>query len=564
MNLRRCAARAVLAGLVACAFVHPAPAQPAAPDIRLVLAGDGPAVFVTDAGLGKGYAALRAELTGPPYRAVTIRVIDRSPRAIPGSLGLALAGIDGAPAMLGGDTGIGAVGGTVEAAGTVVTTATEADARTQSATLVFGEPLGPRRLLVLYDGVPLTRFSAGELEARFTLTDGKSLVRRARFTAQPRVTTVFPGMQAAFAAKFGRKDPPPALAVAVSQTIANHSFGTGIPSKDINNRIYAGLDDIVMMCVGGGAFTGIGFPLPASQGAHPVISGLATLNLRDDPNAQMVYASDRTCAGCEAPGGTGIVALDSSPTEGIGSDSLPERIHRVELAAGSAALKDGPRGIVAFGPRQGSPSRTGSLFVALRGGIARIDLAEGDAGRYRAAGPAVPIAAGTRFSFGDAPHVGMALDAAFGRATRLYVADPGTKSVRAIRLADGTVSTVAGFPAVPSGLTVDPFSGTIYVSLGTLGAIYAVEPGAQPRLVAGEPGVVGASDGFGLAPYALQAAGGAAVVGAEAGPKWTTLLPANTQLDQARARLTAPGALTFEPQSASLVALDGSRMLFVR
>ena len=279
--------------------------------------------------------------------------------------------------------------------------------------------------------------------------------------------------------------------VGVSLTWNGASFGTGVPfgpgatfASQVEksgfdptvdtNRIFLGSGDSVLQYVSGGAYTGVALPLPR-QARGPIISGLATLNLNDDPHRQMIYVSDMASTDLR------VVAFDSDPFTGITSNAASRGINVVSLRQGTLSHVLGPAlGIASIGPRQGAKSSMGTLFVATPSAIYALDLAEdGTGARFRV--DRIRRIASHRF--GRLP-VGLVADRLFERATALYVGDQLSRSLLRVDLQSGAVTTYARLRGAPAGITVDPFSGVVYVAVPATNAVYAVPPSGNPRIAA--------------------------------------------------------------------------------
>jgi hypothetical protein len=295
------------------------------------------------------------------------------------------------------------------------------------------------------------------------------------------VTTVSPGP--AVPALFGSP------VVGVSLTWNGASFGTGVPfgpgatfASQVEksgfdpavdtNRIFLGSGDVVLQYVSDGGYTGVALPLPREP-RGPIISGLATLNLNDDPHHQMIYVSDMASTDLR------VVAFDSDPFTGITSNAASRGINVVNLRPGKFSHVRGPAlGIASIGPRQGARSRVGTLFVATRDGIYALDLMDdGPNARFTAA----RIRTIAHLHLGMRA-VGLAVDRLFQPATTVYVGDQLSRSVKRIDLRSGEVTTYAHLPGPPTGLTVDPFTGVLYVAVPKLNAVYAIWANGRSRV----------------------------------------------------------------------------------
>ncbi len=174
------------------------------------------------------------------------------------------------------------------------------------------------------------------------------------------------------------------------------------------------------------------------------------------------------------------------------------------LGALSAGSSDGPASSARFFAVQGIAVAGGTAYVADTDNhtIRAVDLGSGAVTTLAGAAGQASYADGTG---GDARFntpIGLALDAA---GQHLYVADSGNRSIRAVELASGAVTTLptngapgSGFARfnAPSGLARD---GThLYVSDSSDHVIVAVDLGTNlVSAVAGTPRVAGANDGVG-------------------------------------------------------------------
>jgi len=405
----------------------------------------------------------------PGVSNVDLRLVDRSPSAFPATLVLV---VDGAQRAL----------------SQAVPTAAEVDAGTMSASASLLGAIGHRNIVVLYNGVGASHFTRASLIAKYRYRS-RATTSSLVILYRPNVTTAAPGTVV------------PALSgspfVAVSLSRNGRTFGTGIPfgpgmtfenqveksgydPRVDTNRIFLGSGDLLLQYVGGGAYSGVELALPQNA-RKPLIAGLATLNLADDPQRPMVYVADMACGACRERDDLGIVSFDAAPFEGVAGDSILSGINLVRLANSSTARVRGPvLGICAIGPRQGSPSQTGTLLVATRNGIYALDLAEH---RQNARFQVNHVRRVARLRLGAAP-TGVVADHLFARANAIFVGDAADRVVRRVDLRSGAVTTYAHFPGSPSGITVDPFSGILYVAVPALRAVYAVPPNGSPRIAA--------------------------------------------------------------------------------
>lgn len=285
---------------------------------------------------------------------------------------------------------------------------------------------------------------------------------------------------------------------------------------------------------------------------------IGALAILADGVRSILFATDLACTTCSAPGGTGIFAMDAR--SGIG-----EFTSVVATASGGASRTPAPTslGIAAISRRQGAATAAGALFLAARDSVYRIELASdaaetplrsptglqlvagsgsaGGAGAGSGDGPGLKA----RFNFGAHQHVGMAFDDVFGRASALFVTDPENRSIRKIDLADGSVSTYARLPGAPEDIVTDAFSGSIYVSIPSQGAIYVIEPDRIPRL------------------FANGTAAAATVSATLAdGPRFANLpLIARPQSGLDATLAPEVDRIAFDPQSASIVVTSPSGSL---
>jgi hypothetical protein len=528
------------------------------------------------------YVALLVDLPKDVSDDITIQLVDKSPRAVPGTLAMALVAPNGS--LLGPATDPAV---TSETSGTenpiacdistsichispIVRTATETDALTQSATIRINGSIGDRRLALLYNGATLSRFSRSTLKARFNRSSIQSTATL-EILADPRVTTGTATLDAG-----------PVAAVAVSLRKNVSSFGTGVPfgafNKGINvahlenqverggfdpatdsNSIFVGSGDRVDVLTSDGRNDG-SIQLAAGR-ASAIISALAWLALKDGPT--MLFATDRTCAICDSDGGIGVIAMAAE--HGLGP---PTPVHvlgnRIDFRAEGA----GPLGLAALSDNQRAPSSQAILYVAARNSVYRlaVELRTPDgevqssgapqlvAGSgitgARGVGKASGAGAAARFDFSGTAHVGMAFDRAFGRAHALYIADPGNKAIRRLRLDTNAVSTFAVLPGPPVGVTVDPFSGNIFASVPSLNAIYMIDPEGNVRLVAGRPNVASVSDGFAMVTESWA--------NAASGSPFENLPLTRQHYDASRQGLLGiPLGLAFDAQSGSIVVVEG-------
>jgi hypothetical protein len=446
-------------------------------------------------------------------------------------------------------------------------TATERDARTQSATLVIDGALHSRKVVLLYDGAPLSWFSSAELSASFTMDNGRSAKSTLAIRDQPRVSSI---------ALYGTQTGP--IATTAFRTLTTVGSGMGGPCPEVvscvakepqdANRFFVASSLGIAEYAAGGRFIRE-MPAPSST-RKPSIAALSALTPARADEEVVVFAADRACALCGALGTSGIIAFES------GLSGSPAAVGRpIAMTDGDTdfvGVGAAPVGVLAVGSSSPPDARV-TLYVAARNSIFRLEVEQRD-GQYIVvskpqllAGSNVANSAGkgyrdgvgqaARFDFPVSGSVGIAADMTVN-PTKLFIADPGNNSVREIDLATNRVATFSELPAAPEGVAVDSISGQLYVSVPKMDAVYLLRQGAAPLVLAGEPSKPGANDGFGVSPYPLQFTPGNTVTRGNGAAQLFRNLPlgVNVALPAMRAHLNSPSGVAFDPQSLTLFVAE--------
>ncbi len=284
-------------------------------------------------------------------------------------------------------------------------------------------------------------------------------------------------------------------------------------------------------------------------------------------------------AGLWVEGGHVFVADDGNYA--IRSVALADGTVTTELGAISAGTTDGIGAAARFFAPQGLAAAGTTAYVADTDNhtLRSVDLPSGAVTTLAGAAGQATYADGNGSDARFNTPIGVALDEG---AHQLYVADSGNRSIRAVDLKSGAVSTLPtnGAPGsmfarfnTPSGLARD---GThLYVSDSSDHVVVAIDLGTNlVTPVAGSPRVAGASDGVGAqarfnAPSALAADGSGALYVAD------TLNDAVRKIDLATGTVTTvagvlgiqgsddgPAATAHFAQPSAL-AVDGVGDLYV-
>ena len=252
--------------------------------------------------------------------------------------------------------------------------------------------------------------------------------------------------------------------------------------------------------------------------------GVGNVLVADSGNASirqiaLATAAVTTIAGSITPTGSrdglGGVArfggVSATFSDGAGtlyvSDANNATVRKVVLATGEVTTIAGTPGLQGSVDGQGSEARffgpwglagdgAGNLYVADPGShtVRRIDLATNQvttvAGQAGQVGSADGVGAAARF---NSPRA-----LANRRCGILYVGDEGNNTIRSVDLATGDVGTLvqlSGDIVDVSGLAADG-AGNLYVADGTFHAIWRVDIAtAAVSLVAGAPAMFGSDDG---------------------------------------------------------------------
>lgn len=532
------------------------------------------------------------------YASVTLSLVDLSPRAIPGSVALAVTSDEGHLLTPDNDPGIASeTSGTQETsppasivsslalargfygvnlslpavgANKIVVTATAADARTQTAQIVVHEALGSRHVVVLFNGASVNRFTRARLTATFVRA-GRSIPSVIEISAQPRVASIryAPEMPAAYA--------PLVVTTTQNHKLDTSESGLGQtcvvtdsceprPPIDDNQMLVASGDTLFVSRIDGSdpSF----YPLGTAT-LRPAISGVSLLSATSAPPATngnpVIFFTDAACALCQNSTATGLMALDFRQPPYV-AQPLIMHASRTTFNEGGA----GPRGLAI--DTIGAPAVPPTIYVAARNAIYRYRVSfDGPRVSQTLVGPVLVAGSGSlvgpeplrdgvgtvaRFDFGMSPTVGLAFDSTTARPRFLFVADPGHAAVRRIDLSNNAVTTVAGLPGAPAGIAVNEQSGVIITSVPANHAIYTLE-GRTVHLYAGAPSRDGAEDGFGLAPYPLQFSDECLLGSGLPAVRYSGLpLGANSPLPMRAAAFRSPYGLTIDPQNGMLLVAD--------
>lgn len=580
---------------VAIALALPAAATAPVPRIGSAFRNSTAVVFLTDGSLAGKYEAMPLEIPTSGYRRLTLRLVDTSPRAVPGSVALAVLDGNGNILTPGHDAAIAEeLSGTQDSnppaavmsslslvrgfygvnlslpsvgSEQLVITATERDARTQSATLVIDGALQSRKVVLLYDGAPLSWFSSAELSAAFTMGDGRLAKSTLAIRDQPRVSSI---------PLYGAQAGP--IAATAFRALTTVGSGMGGPCPEVVSCVAHEPQDtnrfFVTSSLGIAEYAASGrfireMPAPSST-RKPSIAALSALTPARADADVLVFAADRACAFCGALGASGIIVFESGPPGSPAAAGRP--IAMTEPNTDFVGVGAAPVGVFAVRPSSQPDARV-TLYVAARNSIFSLDVEQRN-GQYTVvsgprllAGSSVANSAGAgyrdgvgqaaRFDFPVSGSVGIAADTTVN-PTKLSIADPGNNRVREIDLATKRVATFSELPAAPEGVAVDSTSGQLYVSVPKMHGVYLLRRGATPLIIAGEPSKSGTNDGFGVSPYPLQFAPGNAVTRGTAVAHLFRNLPlgTNATLTAVQAHLSLPSGVAFDPQSLTLFVAE--------
>jgi DNA-binding beta-propeller fold protein YncE len=550
---------------------------------------------LTDASLAGKYEAIPLEIPTSGYRRLTLRLVDTSPRAVPGSVALAVLDGNGNILTPASDTAIAQeLSGTQDSnppaavmsslslvrgfygvnlslpsvgSEQLAITATERNARTQSATLVIDGALQSRKVVLLYDGAPLSWFSSAELSASFAMGDGRVAKSTLAIRDQPRVSSI---------PLYGTQTGP--IAATAFRTLTTVGSGMGGPCPEVVSCVAHEPQDanrfFVASTLGIAEYTASGrfireMPAPSST-RRPSISALSALTPALANADVVVFAADRACALCGALGASGIIAFESGPPGTLALAGRP--IALTERNTDFVSVGTAPVGVLAV-RSSSQPDARSTLYVAARNSIFSLDVEQHN-GQYTVvsgprllAGSNVANNAGTgyrdgvgqaaRFDFPSSGSVGIAADTTVNPTT-LFIADPGNNRVREIDLATKRVATFSELPGAPEGVALDSASGQLYVAVPKMHAVYLLRQGAAPLVLAGEPFGSGTNDGFGISPYPLQfAAGNPVTQGASVAHLFRNLpLGTNATLPAVQAHLSLPSGVAFDPQSLTIFVAE--------